>query len=220
MGQGKKGTIMRYIPELTEDAIAENHKNFEERVTLYKGLGIDFSNIRESLLDKAGPLKGNILEIGAGSGYTTISLAKTGYKVISIDPDKEALRKTALNLAYERLLSRVELYVMDGKSLAFNDESFQNVIAVNLFHHIEGIDDMLCEIDRLLSFNGKTILADFNKNGMDIINSVHKNEGRIHENSGVTKDYIYSYFNKLGYKMSEPKDRYHWILIAEKKVQR
>ena len=123
---------MKYTPELTETAIAENHKYFAERVTLYKGLGIDFLDIRKSILEKTGPIEGKILEIGAGSGYTALSLAKQGYDVISIDPDKEALRKTALNLAYERLLSKVELHLMDGKSLKFGNNSFNAVFVMSM----------------------------------------------------------------------------------------
>ncbi|MBU1147434.1 MAG: class I SAM-dependent methyltransferase [Candidatus Omnitrophica bacterium] len=210
---------MRYKPTLTEEAIADNHKYFKERVTLYKDLGIDFSDIRSSILEKAGPLKGTILEIGSGSGHTTLALAKAGYKFISIDLDEDALRKTALNLAYERLFSKVDLYFMNGKSMEFRDGSFQNVIAVNLFHHIEGVDDMLSEIDRVLSRDGKAVLADFNKEGMKIINSVHHREGRVHEDSGTTKRHIYSYFSKLGYKITQPEDQYHWILIAEKIIR-
>lgn len=219
MEQDRKGVIMRYIPELTEKDIAENRKYFQERVTLYKSLGIDFANIRKSILKKAGTLEKDILEIGSGNGYTALSLAKQGHKVISVDPDKEALRKTALNLAYERLLGKVELYLMDGKSLKFDNQSFQAVIVINLFHHIEDVDNVLSEIDRVLCAGGKLIAADFNKQGMKIINSVHKNEGRTHEDSGVTKEHSYFYFNKLGYNITEPKNRYHWILIAEKKIQ-
>lgn len=207
---------MRYIAKLTKKEIEENHKHFTERISLYKELGQDFIKSREFILEQAGPLHGRILEIGAGSGYATLSLAKKGYKLISIDPDKEVLRKTALNLAYEKLLSNVELYIMDGKALKFGNESFQIVVVINLFHHIEGVDGVLSEIDRVLCPGGKVIMADFNKKGMKIIDSVHHREGRVHENSGVSKDYVYSYFNELGYKIRELKDNYHWILMAEK----
>lgn len=210
---------MKYIPKLTKKEIEENHRHFNERVNLYKKLGFDFEKSRKFIIEKSEPLRGNILEIGSGNGYTTLALAKTGYKFVSIDNDRESLKRTALNVVYEKLLSNVKFYVMDGKRLSFDSTSFHNVIIVNLFHHIDKVDDILSETDRVLRVDGKIIMADFNKPGMKIINSVHKKEGRIHEDSGVTKDYTYSYYKALGYKIRDYKERYHWVLIAEKKIQ-
>ena len=108
---------------------------------------------------------------------------------------------------------------MDGKSLAFADNSFKTVVVVGLFHHITGVDKMLSEIDRVLRPDGKALLVDFNKKGMEIIDSVHKQEGNVHEDSGVTRDYVYSYFHGLGYAFKSLEDKCHWFLIAEKKIQ-
>lgn len=210
---------MPYIPQLTDREIKENHKHFSERIALYRKEGLDFARSREFILTKAHPLNGSILEIGTGTGYTTLSLAKAGYKFTSIDIDKEALKTASLNLAYENVLSNVKFYVMDGGRLDFTNSSFNNIICVNLFHHIDKIDKMLSEIDRVLSTNGKAAVADFNKTGMEIVNGVHKEEGRMHEDSGISKNYVYSYFYGLGYEIKDYEDRCHWILIAKKKIQ-
>ncbi|MBU1062304.1 MAG: class I SAM-dependent methyltransferase [Candidatus Omnitrophica bacterium] len=210
---------MKYAPKLTKKEIEENHQHFTERTGLYKSLGLDFTDSRKFILKKTQPLRGKILEIGSGNGYTTLLLAKAGYKFISIDNDREALKRAALNLAYEKLLSNVAFYVMDGKSLSFNNGSFNNVIIVNLFHHIVKVKDILSETDRVLCVEGKLIMADFNKKAMEVINSVHKKEGHTHEDSGVTKDYVCSYYKDLGYEIKDYKDKYHWVLIAEKKLQ-
>ena len=209
---------MKYIPKLTKKEIEKNHRHFNERANLYKRSGFDFMNSRKFIMEKSKPLGGNILEIGSGNGYMTLALAKAGYKFISIDNDKEALKRTSLNLAYKKLLSSVKFYVMDGKRLSFDRGSFKNVISINLFHHIEKVGDILAETDRVLRVGGKSIMVDFNKRGMKIINSVHKKEGRIHEDSGVTEDYVHSYYKGLGYEMECYKDRYHWLIIAKKKI--
>ena len=174
---------------------------------------------REFILKKAYPLKGRILEIGAGNGHTTLALAKAGYKFVSIDKDKQAIKITALNLAYRNMLSNVTFYVMDGESLTFPDNSFKNIVIVNLFHHIKDIDKVLSGADRALCADGKLVLADFNKKGMGIVNAVHKQEGRIHEDYGVSKDYIYSYFHGLGYEIESYKEKHHWLLIGKKQIQ-
>lgn len=210
---------MQYIPKLSAQEIEENHKRFKGRVSLYKR-GLDFAESRKFILKKAKPLRGSILEIGAGTGYTTLALAKAGYKFISIDKDREALKTSALNLAYEKVFSNVKFYVMDGKSLTFENGSFNNIVVVNLFHHIDSVNKMLAEIDRVLCADGKIVLADFNKTGMEIVEAVHKREGRAHENSGVTKDSIYSYFHALGYDIRSYQDRCHWTLVCKKLIQK
>ena len=210
---------MKYTPRFAKKEIKENHSYFNERIGLYKSLGLDFTNSREFIIKKSKPLRGNILEVGSGNGYTTLALAKAGYKFISIDNDREALKKSALNLAYDKLLSSVEFYLMDGKRLSFDNGSFRNIVIVNLFHHIDKIDDILSEADRVLCVDGKAVMADFNKKGMEMINSVHKKEGRIHEDFNVTKDYVHSYYKNLGYEIKDYNDKYHWLLIAEKKIQ-
>ena len=187
--------------DISAKEIKANHKNFEDRISVYKNRGIDFTGSREFMLKKAKPLRGSILEIGTGTGYTTLALAKVGYKFISVDNDKEALKITALNLAYENVLGNVTFYIMDGKSLFFKNESFSSIVVVNLFHHVNNIDEMFFEINRVLCPDGKAILADFNKRGMGIVNDVHKEEGRIHEDSGVGKEYH---------------EKCHWLLIVKK----
>ena len=211
---------MQYIPKLSAKEIEENHKCFNERRSLYRKKELDFVENRKFILKKAGALQGRILEIGAGTGYITLALAKAGYKFISIDKDKEALKTAALNLAYEKVLSNVEFHIMDGKSMDFGNESFENIVCVNLFHHISKVNKMLSEIDRVLCANGKAVLADFNKKGMEIVDAVHKQEGRVHENSNVTKDSIYSYFRGLGYEFKDYGDKCHWVLIGKKMIKK
>jgi ubiquinone/menaquinone biosynthesis C-methylase UbiE len=205
---------MQYKPNLSREEIEENHKHFSERVLLYQKRGLDFVKSRNFILKKAHPLEGSILEIGAGTGYTTLALAKAGYKFTSIDKDKEALKIAALNIAYANTLSNVKFYVMDGISMDFEEESFKSIICVNLFHHIDRVDEMLSEIDRVLCRDGKIVLADFNRKGMETVNAVHKEEGRVHKDSKVTGDKIYTYFRDAGYEMKEYKDRCHWLLIG------
>ena len=210
---------LEYMPKLSNEEVVENHKHFSERVSLYQKKGLDFVKSREFVLKKAHPLQDSILEIGTGTGYTTLALAKAGYKFASVDNDKEALKIAALNLVYVNVFSNVKFYIMDGKSMDFENRSFKNVVCVNLFHHIDKVNKMFSEIDRVLCVNGKAVLADFNKRGMEIVNAVHRKEGRVHKNSDVTKESVYSYFHGLGYEIKDYEDKYHWVLIGRKLIQ-
>ncbi len=207
---------MKYIPELTEQEIEENNKHFKERITLYKHKGLDFFKARSFILQKAKPLEGNILEIGTGTGHTTLCLAKAGHRFASVDPDKETLKIAALNVAYEGMLSNVDFYVMDGMSLAFGDNSFNNIIIVCLFHHIDDISRILKETDRVLVPGGKVVISDFDRYGMEIVNTVHEEEGRKHEDSGVTGKDIRDYLDALEYNTKSYDYKGYWIVIGEK----
>ncbi len=211
---------MRYIPKLSAGEIEENHKHFEKRLFLYKEKGLDFFESRKFILEKAKPLESSILELGTGTGYTTLALAKAGHKIISIDKDKETLKTAALNLAYANVLSNAKFYVMDAKHLTFKNNSFNSVIAVNLFHHIDNANKMFAEIDRILYANGKIVLADFNKRGMETVDAVHKQESRVHEDKFITRADVSSYFCGLGYNIKSFETRCLWVLIGTKTIQK
>jgi ubiquinone/menaquinone biosynthesis C-methylase UbiE len=207
---------MEFITDISKENAKTAYRNFKERILVYKRKGLDLIKSREFMLNKAEPMRGDILEIGTGSGYTTIALARAGYKFISVDKDEEALRKTALKLAHENILGNVKFYLMDGSSLTFSDESFSSVFVINLFHHVNEVGRMLSEIDRVLCQGGKAVLADFNQRGMEIVNLVHREEGRIHEDSGIGRDLVYSYFERLGYGIESYDEECHWLLIINK----
>ncbi|MDP8299702.1 MAG: class I SAM-dependent methyltransferase [Candidatus Tantalella remota] len=207
---------MEFTTKATEKEIEDNHKLFEERQTFYKKKGLDFQKSREFLLEKTGRLEGSILEIGSGKGKTAITLVRAGYDIVSVDMNEEMLRGTALNLAYEKLLSKVKLYMMDAYSLEFKENSFNNVFIIEALHHIEDISGVFLETDRVLVKGGTLILSDFNENGMEIIDQAHRQEGNVHENSFVGKEAASSWLSSCGYKIRSYEDKCHWILIAGK----
>ena len=207
---------MLYSPKLSKEEIEENHRIFEERISIYRKRGMDFLKSRNFILEKSKPLDGSILEIGTGTGHTALTLAKAGYKLTSIDRDEEILKKAALNLAYEGLLSSASLHVMDAKSLEFEDGSFNNVIAVNMFHHAEDMDEILSEMDRVTAPNGKMIISDFNEKGMSIVGHVHKHEGNSHDYDNVAKTEIARRLKDLKYDTHEHEGDTQWVVTGRK----
>jgi len=208
---------MEYIPELTGKEVEEVHRHFEERLAIYRNRGLDFDKYRKFILDKVSPLEGDILELGTGTGYTTLSLAKEEYEFTSIDTDEEALRTTAARLAYDKVLPNVKFYIMNATHLEFSNDSFKSVIAINLLHHVADTEKLLLEADRVLCTKGKMVLSDFNKKGLEIIVTVHREEGRSHDHPIADQGQIRSFFNNKGYKIEEFESTGHWILIGEKR---
>ena len=211
---------MEYMSNLTSEQIRENNKVYAERQALYRGKGLNFLKSREFILDKTGTLTGNILDVGSGRGVMALALARAGHRVVSIDKNEEMLLTTALNLAYENLLDLAELHVMDAYSLEFSDGGFDNIFIVEALHHIEDIDGFFSEVDRVLSPQGKLVVADFNKKGMRIVDLVHGDEGNKHENSFVGEDEAKNWLDSNGYKVKSYEDACHWVLIAHKNDKR
>jgi len=207
---------MEYYPKLTDKEIEEVHKHYEERLAIYKKKGLDFDKYRKFLLDRAASLEDKILELGTGNGYTTSTLAMEGYKFTSIDTDEEALRTTAARLAYEKVLPNVKLYIMDATRLEFDDNSFKSIIAVNLLHHVTGIEKLLSEADRVLCAKGKIVISDFNEEGRKVIDTLHQEEGRSHDHPMADQELIRSFFAEKGYRIEEFNSTGHWVMIAEK----
>ena len=207
---------MEYVPKIMEKETEEVHQHFKERLFLFRGKGLDFEAYRIFILDKMSPIIGNILEVGTGTGYTALLLAKGGYRFTSIDTDKEAINTTARRLAYDKVLEKAKFYIMDAKSLEFENEKFDNIIAINLLHHVDGVDMFLAEVDRVLSLKGKVLISDFNKEGRKIIDEVHREEGHSHDHPIADYREIRSFFDRKGYKVEEFEGMGHWTMIGVK----
>lgn len=208
---------MEYVPRLTDKEIEEARAHYEEKLATYRRKGLDFEEYRKFLLDQAEPLKGRILELGAGSGHTTVSLAKRGYEFTAIDTDEEALKGAVARLVHCKALSRVKFYIMNAMYLEFDKDSFNAILAINMLHHAADVEKLLSEADRVLCPKGKIIISDFNEDGQKIIDSVHREDGGAHDHPVTDQKQICSFFKDKGYKTEETESTGHWILVVEKR---
>ncbi len=83
---------------------------------------------------------GSMLELGAGSGV----LKKCGCDALSTDVEK---------------IPGIDI-VADAQSMPLRDESFENIIAIDLFHHIERPVRLLREARRVLKPGGRLLLIE------------------------------------------------------------
>ena len=70
---------------IMEQDVIENHRQYLERVTLYKSFGYDVEKERQTIIEQALPVAGTIAEIGTGKGYFALVLARAGYRFITVD---------------------------------------------------------------------------------------------------------------------------------------
>jgi 2-polyprenyl-3-methyl-5-hydroxy-6-metoxy-1,4-benzoquinol methylase len=90
---------------------------------------------------------GSILEIGAGSGWQSKSLADRGYDVRAIDVAESNYSSSGV--------FPVQQY--DGKRIPFPDESFDIVFSSNVLEHIAWVDQFQNEISRVLKPGGISV---------------------------------------------------------------
>jgi ubiquinone/menaquinone biosynthesis C-methylase UbiE len=194
--------------------VIENHKLYLERVKFYRNFGYDLEKERDFILDKSLPLSGDILEIGTGKGHFALALTKRGFHFTSIDISSQEQEIAKLNLRYFGLEKQADFRIKDASYLDFPDESFNAILSINVFHHLQDPLQVLNEISRLLKPSGKIVLSDFTQKGMDIINRCHTQEGRTHdylENGlGQAKDF----FTHKGFDIKEFKSNVQAVLVA------
>jgi len=199
---------------MIENEVIENHQRYADRVDLYNKLGYDIEKERSSIIEKAQPLAGNILEAGTGKGYFTLALARAGYNFFSFDISAEEQRYALLNLMYYGLQNQVTFIAADIEHIPCDDGFFDVVFAVNMIHHLSSVRNACSELIRILSPKGKIVLSDFNADGLAILDKIHALEGRKHEvNSGTMTD-AKNVLIELGLHLEEHHSPTQDVLIA------
>jgi len=93
------------------------------------------------------PTEGNLLEIGAGTGWQAQALQDHGYDVEGIDI-------ASSNLKNNRIWAVTDY---DGKTIPFEDNTFDIVFSSNVLEHIPHIYEFQKEIHRVLKPGGIVI---------------------------------------------------------------
>jgi len=197
-----------------DSEILENHKKYLERKALYKSFGYNIEQERDFILDKSHPVYGDILEAGTGKGYFALTLAKAGYSFITFDISETEQAFAKLNLKYFGLDNQVDFRIENGEHLSFKDASFDIIFSVNTLHHLVNPYEVIDEFIRVLSFEGKIIIADFTKEGLKIIDKIHAFEGRTHGAGKITLSDIENYLVNKGFRIQKHKSNFQEILIA------
>lgn len=93
------------------------------------------------------PDASRLLEIGAGAGWQALTLQNAGFQVEAIDLAESTLGVHA----------RFPVRVYDGHKLPFADNSFDVIFSSNVLEHIQHIDEMHLEMQRVLKPGGLAI---------------------------------------------------------------
>lgn len=88
-------------------------------------------------LERAGWIRGRVLDAGCGTGEHTIHLARLGYDIRGIDSSAHAIEQARANAAEHHVAARFE--VADALALS-DDPAYDTIIDSALFHIFDSAD--------------------------------------------------------------------------------
>ncbi len=186
----------------------------KDRLKLFKKYGYNIPKARTYILRKAGLTKGSILEIGTGRGHMAAALARRGFKLVSIDLDRQAQKAAGKSLRSMKLGGSVTLKIMDAEKLRFKDAFFDHVISVNFIHHAKHPVKCLKEMVRVAK--KRLVIADFNRRGERIAEKIHRLDGHGHPRTKLSFKSAKMLLRKLGLAVNIYYDVCQTVLIAKK----
>ncbi len=106
-----------------------------------------------------------ILEVGAGSGYFSLAIAKklkTG-KVICLDASEEMLQRLKRRAEKKELKDKIQILKADASSFEIKNESVDLAFSNFVFHEFSSPDTVLAEMFRVLKPGGWIIITDYRR---------------------------------------------------------
>lgn len=102
------------------------------------------------------PLSGRrLLDVGCGDGAYTVRLAEHFEHVDAIDIQPDRRRLFTERLGGHPMAARIEIRHMNVDDLAYDDATFDLVVAIEVLEHVVDLDRALREIHRVLRPGGR-----------------------------------------------------------------
>jgi ubiquinone/menaquinone biosynthesis C-methylase UbiE len=130
-----------------DDIVAQEYDQFYESE---KGKAVDRiekSVVRQLL--RSIPVRGNMLELGCGTGHWTKFFCEEGFRVTAIDTSEAMLSE-----AQKKNIGCATFLRADAAALPFVDESFSVVASITMLEFVEDIHEIFNETDRVLKRDG------------------------------------------------------------------
>jgi ubiquinone/menaquinone biosynthesis C-methylase UbiE len=92
-----------------------------------------------------------VLDVGTGTAQIPIELCRQSdlARVVAIDLAREMLRVAEANVVRAGLAQRIEIQLVDAKTLPFADRAFRAIISNSIVHHIPEPATVLAEMIRV-----------------------------------------------------------------------
>jgi ubiquinone/menaquinone biosynthesis C-methylase UbiE len=157
-----------------------SHRSQLERNVSHRRFGYDPVQAVRFVISKALPLTGKVLDVGTGKGRFAVALARQGVNLTSVDINPEEQHCAALEAIYAGVTEQIHFVVGDAVALPWPKASFDAVVTLNAIHHLADPCRAFSEMLRVLKPGGKLVLADFSPSGFQIMDEIHRADGKTH----------------------------------------
>ena len=119
------------------------------------------SPVNAAVVDAVAPQRGErVLDVGAGMGPAVVRAAKSGARVVAVEPTPFMRRVLSARRLGQRARSRIQVVDGTAEHLTVDDDSVDAIWAVNTMHHWVDVDAGVNEIVRALRPGGRFVLID------------------------------------------------------------
>jgi SAM-dependent methyltransferase len=131
-------------------------------------------------------------------GLMARELARRGFEVCSVDVNPEEQQVAAFLTGAPEFAGRIRFSRADGASLPFPDGTFGSAVRLDVLHHLVDGAAVLRELVRVVNPGGTIVLAEFSKEGFDLVARAHAMEGKVHPEGSVTMDWARGVLSGVG----------------------
>lgn len=108
----------------------------------------------------------HVLDIGCGAGYVAVALAQRGFCVHAIDSSEAMIEQTRRQASEVGVAERLSVDVGDVYALAFEDGSFDLVVAIGVIPWLQQVELAIQEMARVTKPSGHIALTADNRRGL------------------------------------------------------
>ncbi|MEP7116846.1 MAG: class I SAM-dependent methyltransferase [Acidobacteriota bacterium] len=103
-----------------------------------------------------------VLDLGAGSGFSSEMLARFGYDVVAVDPDGAALANNRRRLTFDasRIAGTVRVTRGVAQHLPCAEGAFDGVFCMNAMHHVDDLPTALGELARVMKPGARMVFSE------------------------------------------------------------
>lgn len=134
--------------------------DYDRVVTKYRD--IVHAGFAQSVINLSPAAGGTFLDVGTGTGWDSILIAKyrPNVKIIAVDLSDPMLERARTNARNEGVAHRIKFIKGDAKCLPFGDGVFDAVFSQNMLHHQADPRKMILEIKRVVKRDGAVVIRD------------------------------------------------------------
>ncbi len=151
-----------------EEIIKEQYKEWapsyeQDKIKIFEKSGVSYEEFMKKF-EEVCELQPNIniLDVGAGTGLTSIALAKkiSGiFKIVALEPIDEMIAILEKNIEKQGFKDYISIKKGNGENIPFDNNSFDLIVSTFSIRHMK-IEKALNEFKRVMKDNGRLVLAD------------------------------------------------------------